>query len=174
MRTIEISVEGNTYIWNGETWTDERFLRPPSRVRHQLMRQLIGQLRRAPVARLDVDLVLAAASVSIDEGHPDDARGLAQLMLESNPRHVEAARVLATALRRLRQPRLAIDVTTPFARRRNAEILTVRAAAYCDISQWDEADKLIRRALTIEDAASSPETVKVLARVILARSREAA
>ena len=174
MKTMNIDVEGNTYIWNGETWTDERFLRPPSRVRHQLTRQLIGQLRRTPVARVDIDLVLAAARVSIDEGHADDARRLARLVLESHPRHLEATHLLATALRRLRQPRLAIDVTTPFARRRNAQSLTVRAAAYCDISRWDEADKLIRRALAIEDASSSPETMKVLARVLLARSRQAA
>jgi len=82
--------------------------------------------------------------------------------------------VLATVLRRQRLPRRAIRVTDDFQRRRNTELLTVRAAAFADISEWDDAERFIRRAISIDKTETGPGTLKVFARVLSARAREAA
>lgn len=174
MKTIEIEVDGNTYLWNGHTWTDDRFMRPPSNVRGQLMTRLVLKLMRTKFANLDVDLVVHVARACMEEGGLEEARKLAGRGLKADPKHIGAAIVLAEVLRKERLPRRAIKVTDDFARRRSAELLTVRAAAFCDISDWDNAEKLVRRALAIEKADASPETLQVMTRVVSARSRDAA
>lgn len=174
MRTIEIKVRGYSYLWNGSTWTDDRFLRPPTNVSHQLMSRLVQRLRRGRVEKSDLDLVLGAANACAEEGSLDDARRLAERALKVDPKHFGAAVALASVLRKLRLPRQAIKVTDSFARRRNAELLTVRAAAFCDVSEWDEGHKLVRRAIAIDKTEVSPETLNVMARVMSARSRNAA
>lgn len=174
MRTIAIKVQGQRYLWNGSTWTDERFLRPPAKVRGQLTGRLIAQLKRAPLKKLDVELVLRVAHACADEACLEDAQKLAARALKAHPKNAAAAVALASLLRRQRLPRQAIKVTDPFTRRRSAELLTVRAAAFCDISEWDEAEKLVRRAIAIDKTEVSPETMQVMARVVSARARSAA
>lgn len=174
MKTIEIEVRGNTYLWNGQTWTDDRFLTPPSNVRGQLMARLQQKLTRTPLKKLDADLAVRVAQSCAEEGHYEEAQKLAQRALKASPRHVGAAIALAELFRKQRLPRRALKVTDAFTRRRNAELLTVRAAAFCDISDWDNAEKLVRRALAIDKAEATPDTLQVMARVVAARTREAA
>lgn len=174
MQTIEIEVGGRKYLWNGSTWTDDRFLRPPEKVRSQLMSRLVRQLKYSPLKSLDLEVTLRAAEARAEEGHLEEAEKLARKALRADPKHVGAATALAGILRRERLPRHAIKVTEPFTRRRNAELHTVRAAAFADISDWDNAEKFVRRALALEKAEASSETLHVMARVVSARSREAA
>jgi tetratricopeptide (TPR) repeat protein len=174
MRTLKVEVHGNLYHWNGSAWTDDRFLRPPSKVRSVLMQRLVDQLLRADDGDLDASLVVRAAQACMDEGYLDQAADLTSRVLELDPKHVGAATVLATVMRKQRLPRRAIRVTEPFQRFRNAEVLTVRAAAFADISEWDDAERFIRRAIAIDKAEATPETLQVFARVISARAREAA
>lgn len=174
MRTLQVEVHGNTYHWNGSAWTDARFLRPPSKVRSVLMQRLVDQLLQDPASERDSALVVQAARACLEENYLDQAADLAARVLEVEPKHVGAASLLATVLRKQRLPRRAIRVTDDFQRFRSAELLTVRAAAFADISEWDEAEKLVRRAIAIDRAEVSPETMQVFARVISARAREAA
>jgi len=174
MRTIEIELQGSRYLWNGSTWTDHRFLRPPTRVRTHLMKQLVRKIRHTRTADLNLDLVVQAANACMEEGHLADARKLAERALRADASHVGAATVLAAVLRKDRLPRRAIKVTDKFQRRHDAGLLTVRAAAFADISDWDNAEKFVKRALAVEKTESSTETLKVLARVVSARSRSAA
>lgn len=174
MQTIEIEVGGRKYLWNGSTWTDDRFLRPPTKVRGQLLGQLVRRLKHSPLKRLDIDVTLRAAEALAEEGDLDEAVKLAKKALRADPRHVGAATALANLLRKARLPRQAIKVTDDFTRRHSAELHTVRAAAFADISDWDQAEKSVRRALSLDKAEASPETLQVMARVVSARSREAA
>ena len=174
MRPIEIDVKGRTYIWNGETWTDEHYLRPPAHVRGQLTGRLVRQLHRARLGTLDIDLTLRVAHACLEEGDLEDAEKMARKALRADPDHAGAAICLATVLRKVRLPRQAIKVTEPFIRRHSAELHTVRAAAFADISDWDQAEKHVRRAISLDKAEASPETLQVMTRVVSARSREAA
>lgn len=174
MRTLQVEVHGNTYHWNGSAWTDARFLRPPSKVRSVLMQRLVDQLLLDEAGALDTTLVIRAAHACIEENHLDQAARLAERVLEADPKHVGAAVAAATVFRKQRLPRRAIRVTDDFQRFRSAELLTVRAAAFADISEWDEAERFVRRAIAIDKAEVSPETLQVFARVIAARAREAA
>ncbi len=174
MRSIAIELEGRKYLWTGRAWTDERFLRPPARVRAQLMRRLVETLRRLPDAQLDRALVIDAARSCLQAGHLDDAESLARRVLRAAPRCLEAAIVLARALRGQGKAEEAVAVTTPFQRRRSSELLTVRAAALCDLERWREAEKTIRRALAIDKKDAGDETLEVMARVLSARAQRSA
>jgi tetratricopeptide (TPR) repeat protein len=174
MQTIRVDHLGKSYLWNGTAWTDDRFLRPPTGVRSALMQRLLERLAEPRAEKLDRTLVIEASRACMDEGLMVEAVALAERVLEIDPRHAGAAVALAEALRKQRLPRRAIRVTEPFQRRRDAALLTVRAAAYCDISEWDKAETLVRRAITISRADSTAETLHVFARVIAARARNAA
>lgn len=174
MQTVEIEVGGHKYLWNGSTWTDDRFLRPPAKVRGQLLGRLVRQLKHSPLKNLDIEVTLRAAEACADRGDLEEAEKLADKALRADPKSVVAATTLAHLLRKARRPRRAIKVTDTFTRRRSAELHTVRAAAFADISDWDNAEKFVRRALALEKAEASPETLQVMARVVAARSREAA
>lgn len=174
MRTLKIEVHGNTYLWNGATWTDDRFLRPPSKVRSVLMQRLVTQLLDLPDRQIDKALAVQAAKACMEADLLEEAAQLATRVLDVDARRVDAATVLAIVLRKQRLPRRAIRVTDDFQRRRDTQLLTVRAAAFADISEWDDAEKFIRRAISIDKTESRPETLKVFARVISARTREAA
>ena len=174
MRTLPIKLDGRTYLWNGSTWTDERFLRPPGKVGNLLMGRLVQTLRRTRHAKVDGDLVLSAAAACATDGDLETASELASRVLRIDPRHVGAATLMATLLRKQRQPREALRVTESFQRRRDAALLVVRAAASCDVGDWEAADKLVRRAIAIEKTNTRPETLRVLARVMSARARSAA
>lgn len=169
MRTIAIDVEGKKYLWTGRAWTDSRFLRPPARIRAQLMRRLIQHLRELPDERLDRALVLDAARTCLEAGHLRDAESLARRVLRADPRCTEAAILTARALRAGGEPEAALEVTEPFTRRRNAELFTVRAAALCDLGRWQEADRAVRRAVALEKKDPSDETLEIMARVLSAR-----
>lgn len=174
MRPITIELRGTRYTWNGSRWADARFLRPPARLRAQLMQQLVRSVDGAASGQLDVELALRVAAACGDEGLLIDARRLAERLVQERPDDVRAATLLATTLRRQRQPRRALRVTRRFAKVRDAELLTVRAAAYCDISDWEQADRLIRRAVVLAGAGISAEAARVVARVVAAKARSAA
>lgn len=174
MRPIELELRGTRYTWNGSRWTDMRFLRPPARIRGELMSALVRQLDEAPSGELDVELALRAARTCCDEGLLIDARRIAERLVRECPDDVRAATVLAATLRRQRQPRRALRVTRPFAKVADADLLTVRAAAFCDISDWEAADRLVRRAVALQDSEISAETARVLGRVVAALTRSAA
>lgn len=174
MDTIRIEVSGNAYLWNGESWTDDRYMRPPASVRGQLMTRLVRQLVYGKLAELDVDLAVRVARACLEEGDLEDARSVARKAVKADPDHLAAVTLLAEILRKERLPRRAIKLTDEYARRRNTELLTVRAAAFADISDWDNAETFVRRALAIDKADASPETLQVMTRVLSARSREAA
>lgn len=174
MRPIEIELRGTTYTWNGSRWTDMRFLRPAARIRGQLMHALVRRLDEAPAGDLDVELALRVARACCDEGLLIDSRRLAERLLRERPDDVRAATVLASTLRRQRQPRRALRVTRPFAKVADADLLTVRAAAYCDISDWEAADRFVCKAVALQDSEISAETARVLGRVVAAITRSAA
>lgn len=174
MRLTEIEVDGRTYIWNGDTWTDEEYLRPPAHVRGQLTGRLVRRLNRARLKTLDIDLTLRVASACLEAGELEDAEKMARKVLRADPKHVGAAICLATVLRKLRRPRQVLKVTEPFIRRHDGRLHTIRAAAFADISDWDHAEKHVRRALVLDKTEASAETLQVMARVVSARAREAA
>lgn len=173
MRHIEIELEGSRYLWNGEHWTDANFMTPPTRVRSLLMSRLIDTLDQTPAGELDARLVTAVARASQDQGHLDEARRLLERLLEAVPDDMDAVAELAGVLRKQRLPRRAIRLTDGFTRRRHAGMLVERAAAFCDISEWDEAAKLVRRAVAYQGKDAAPETLRVMARVVAAQSRSA-
>lgn len=173
MRRIEIELEGSRYLWNGSVWTDANHLTPPTRVRPLLMSKLIRRLDETTPDRLDVDLVIAAARASLEQGYLNEARLLLERVLDSDGPNMDAVALLAAVLRRQRLPRRAIRLTEPFTRRRHAPMLVERAAAFCDISDWEPAEKLVRRAISIEGRDAAPETLRVMARVVAALARTA-
>ena len=173
MRRIEIELEGRRYLWNGSVWTDANHLTPPTRVRPLLMSKLIRRLDESERDRVEVDLVIAAARASLEQGYLHEARRLLERVLDTEKKNVDAVALLAAVLRRQRLPRRAIRLTEPFTRRRHAPLLVERAAAYCDISEWEPAEKLVRRAIAIEGRDAAPETLRVMARVVAALARTA-
>lgn len=176
MRTIQIEIDGRSYLWNGRQWTNERFLQPPVSVRHRLTRNLIRHLRELPDEELDAALVMDAARNVCDAGDLEEARTLAQRVLRSDPRDADAVEVLADILRKERRPREALELTESFQRRKHAGVLTVRAAAFCDVEEWDRAHTMVRRAMAVlkEREEESPATDRVMARLMSARLRTAA
>ncbi len=164
MRTIAIELDGNTYLWSGSSWTDERFLAPPSKVRPRLMPGLIQKLERTANRNLDAELVTRAAAACRDTGRLDDAAWLAQRVLRADPSHVDAAIVAS----KQRDPRTAVAATDSFTRRRRADLHTVRAAALADLGEWEAAEKAALRAMAL-DADTTRETLRVMARVMNAK-----
>lgn len=174
MRTIEVELQGKTYGWDGSRWIDSRFLRPPTRIRARLMQELVRSVESAPAGELDNELALRVAGACGDEGMLAAARRLAELVLRETPGDVRAATLLAQTLRRQRQPRRALRVVRPFAKAADAELQTVRAAAFADIGKWESADRAVRRAVALQKREISTETARVLARVLAATVRSAA
>jgi len=174
LQSIEVEVDGTRFLWSGRSWTDDRFLQPPARVRGLLMGRLVQQLEATADDAINLDLVTAAARVCFEAGQLRETEQLARRVLRAEPRSIEAAMLLAEVARRQRRPREALEITEPFGRRRSARLHSLRAAAFADIGDWDAADKALRRAIKIDKADVSTETLRVMARIVAARTRSTA
>jgi len=164
---IKVQLDGKTYTWSGTEWCEDRtFLIPPEVVVRKLNALLTKQMELEDLQSSDVQDLLNGATQARDALQYERAERLAHRCLQVSPGHVGALAILCSTLRASGQPRRALLETSPFRKASYAPLLTSRAAAYCDLKQWDEAKREIGRALAIH---TSEEAFSVVSRIRAAR-----
>ncbi len=146
--THTIALEGRTYTWNGKGWVDARtFTKPPQVVILELNKLLAGQLRHEDEAIEDSSQLLERARMARDSGQWARAQALVTRVLATRPGDPGSLAILCSALRAQGTPELALEMTEPFKGSSYPPLLTSRAAALCDLGQWEEAKQVIGRVL---------------------------
>ncbi len=146
--THTIPLNGRTYTWNGKGWIDAKtFTKPPQVVILELNRLLSGRLSQEDDAIEDPTLILERARMARDSGQWARAQALVTRMLALRPGDPGSLAILCSALRAQGTPELAIEKTDPFKGSSYPPLLTSRAAALCDLGQWEGAKKVIGRVL---------------------------
>lgn len=168
MTEVKLALEGKTYIWSGSEWCEGgSYLIPPDVVIRKLNALLTRQLELADSQSIDVQSLLDGARLAREAFQYERAERLARRCLQVSPGHVGALAILSSTLRVRGQPQRALQETSPFRGARYAPLLTSRAAAYCDLKQWEDAKRELGRALAVQTA--SEEAFSVVRRIKAAR-----
>lgn len=167
---LTVRYKGIIYKWDGSNWYDSKtFSHPPEVVRRRLdavrdeklkdYDQLIDKL--SLITQPSFSLVRKAATM-LDKKQYTRAEVLARRILEVYPGNSGALAVLCSALRNRGRPRQALDETDAYRHKNFPELLTSRAAAWCDLQQYDKAKEEVGRALAMKQ---SQEAFNVASRI---------
>lgn len=162
-RNVSIELDGKRYVWTGDGWYEaEMFLEPPQVVVRQLNKLLTEELEQEDANISDVYILLERASRAREALQHHRAEKLARQCLKLAPGSHAALAVLCAALRAKGQPQRAIEETDEYSDTTHLPLLTSRAAALCDLRRWEEAKRIIGRALAI---GKSEEAFSVMRRI---------
>ncbi len=162
-----VEYQGKSYVWTGSTWYGERdFLHPPSGIIHILNNLIKDVVNAADDSITDPrEMIRLASELRDARGQLNRALRLARRANLMIPSDAATASVLSSILRLVNRPEEAISVTDQVAHAPFAPMLTSRAAAFCDLGQWQEALKCIRRALGISKGKNNGEALSVWQRI---------
>lgn len=164
-----VELDGKGYIWTGRDWYEsETFLRPAGFVISRLNLLLARQLVEEDLSTTDVEILLTNARAARDTSQHKRAERVARRVLELSPGHRGALAILCSTLRAAGRPRQALKETHAFRGIEYPPLLTSRAAAYCDLKQWEAAKREVGRALAMKTPASD-EAFSVVRRIKAAR-----
>lgn len=164
---VEVELNGKRYTRNGSSWYEtETFLTPPLVIVRQLDRLLDQSPSREELALTDVEKLLQRAHDASLSALHGRAEALARRALQLSPGHLGALAMLSSALRAQGRPKQALEETAPWRRENYSPLLTSRAAALCDMDQWEEAKRVIGRVLAM---GASDEAWSVVGRIKRAR-----
>jgi len=145
-----VELEGKSYTWDGSAWYElETFLRPPDAVVSKLNRQLQGRLVQSDEAVTDFRELLSRAKIARDAKQLKRSERLLRRALKLKPGHEGALAILCSLLRDQGARERALAETHAFRGLSYPPLLTSRAAAYCDLGQWEEAKREIARVLAM-------------------------
>ena len=145
-----VELDGKSYSWRGSGWYETKtFLRPPTAVVSRLNRQLQGQLLQADEGVTGFQELLSRAKTARGAKQHGRSERLLSRALKLRPGHEGALAILCSVLRDEGAPRRALAETHAFRGLDYAPLLTSRAAAYCDLGQWEEAKREIARVLAM-------------------------
>lgn len=159
---VTVELDGKKYIWNGNNWSGEDFIRPPEIVVQRLNAELSYHLSQEDKHVTDVYLLAERARIARENKQYDRAEQLAYQILKLDPDNHSGLAVLCASLREKGFPERALKETEAYKSTNNAALLTSRAAAYCDLQRWGEAKRTIGQALAIQ---KSEEAFKVVERI---------
>ncbi len=150
---VDIELDGKKYVWTGESWYEaEKFLKPPEVIVRRLSRLLTRKLEQEDANISDVRILLQRAGKARTALQYHRAEGLARQCLKLDPGSQAALAVLCAVLRARGQPERALRETDAYGGTTHAPLLTSRAAALCDLKRWEEARRVISRALAIGES----------------------
>lgn len=151
-----VELEGKSYTWDGSVWYEVKtFLQPPGVVISKLNRQIQGQLTQSDEAVTDFQELLSRAKIARDAKQLKRSERLLRHALTIKPGYKGALAILCSLLRDLGAPERALAETHAFRHLTYPPLLTSRAAAYCDLGQWEEAKWEIARVLAISSKDKS-------------------
>jgi tetratricopeptide (TPR) repeat protein len=122
--------------------------------------RLEKELEREDLLISDVQSLLEKASSARDIDQLDRAEKLTRRVLKLSPSHLGALAILCSTLRAIGNPQQALKETNYYRRSNYAPLITSRAAAYCDLKQWESAKKEIGYALAIQTSEEAFNVVK--------------
>jgi tetratricopeptide (TPR) repeat protein len=171
----KIIYKGNTYFRSKSRWLDENYLTVPDAVSYELDRRYQSEDLNEILASPDTRLLLKEAGKYKEEASRSSgdmglhrAERVIRRLLEVDPENEAGAAVLSSILRARKRPLQGLKETERFVKTAGVPLLTSRAAAHCDLNQWDEANKLIEEILA--KAPRAYEARLVAARIAKARA----
>lgn len=144
-----VLLDGATYIWTGSSWLDSNFIKPPATVIQRLNGLLEPQLAADDLDTTDIYELTHRARLAREAKQYARAESIARRVLQLHPENHAAATVLCASLRARGLASQALQDTDRFKFSENVPLLTSRAAALCDLHQWEEAKRVIGRALAL-------------------------
>ncbi len=162
----KIQLDKQIYTWNGTSWYDERFLKPPTVIIRQLNDMLAAIKAGEDWAITDLHELAKRARAARETMQHERAESLARRILLLQPDSHIGAAILCAALRARHSPLEALAQTERFVPTSNTALLTSRAAAYCDLGMWKEAKQEVGKSLAIE---TSQEALLVVQRIKAAK-----
>ena len=149
-KSKEVNLDGNTYIWDGERWYHAKtFVTPPTVAVLKLDLLLLKALEEEDRSISDIDDLLARAGQAGEALQHQRAGLIAKRILKLDPSHSGAAALLCSSLRAQNRPAQALKATQSMKDADNAPLLVLRAAAFCDLERWQEAEGEITRARAV-------------------------
>ena len=165
-----VVMEGHEYEWDGQDWCDVKSrVIPPSAIKHKLNAMIMPQLEKEDEQINDVGDLLQRVREAEGTQQYQRAEKILYKILKITPGNISAVSMLCSILRKNNEPARALEVTEPFKNSDNKYLATSRAAAYCDLEQWDKADKEVRRAIAISGGEISEYLDLVMKRIHHAR-----
>lgn len=145
-----VELKGKRYTWDGVAWYElTTFLRPPGAIASKLNRQLQDVLAQSDEAITGFQELLSRAKEARDAKQLKRCEHLLRRALDLKPGHGGALAILCSLLRVRGAPERALAETDAFRSLSYPALLTSRAAAYCDLEQWEEAKREIARVLAM-------------------------
>lgn len=168
MDPITVTSQSRSYTWDGERWYGTNdFKSPPQAIVAELDALIADRVGAADQSVTDFDHLLDLAKRSHAAEQLPRARSLAERAAKMRPDHVGAATVLCSILRSMGRSEEAVSIAKRFRTSSYTPILTSRAAALCDLRQYEEALHQIRQVLAIENrrGGAGREALAVHARI---------
>jgi len=164
LRPIHIQLDQITYIWTEKGWYDAKtHLEPPQIILNKLNIMLTSLLEQEDATITDIQELLTRAKFAKEAKQYQRSVKLARQALMHSPGHVGALAILSSGLRAIGHAQEALNETALYQHENYSPLLMSRAAAFCDVQQWDEAKKTIGRVLAQggnEDAFSIVNRIK--------------
>ncbi len=156
-----LQLHGKNYTWDSVTWYEtETHLKPPVSVISELNKCLVPLLEEEDQQIGDFHDLLVRAKEARDSKQYARAGKLARRAVRLSPDDLGALAVLSSCLRAQGNSREALKVTDRFESALYLPLLSTRVAALCDLDRWEEAKKVVDRALSIgTDKAKFSEIV---------------
>jgi tetratricopeptide (TPR) repeat protein len=168
----QLEHDGVTYRNNGDGWhvKDSGEIAPT--IISEKLNSIHGDKLRAKEDKItDPKKLLQLAAKYRKENMLDRAMSICGKIIEISPDSEEAASTVMSSILRLKgEPEEAVRLTEKFSDSNNPALLTTRAAALCDIEEWESAKKTIAKALAILKGESKKrEAFGVVRRIKSAR-----
>ena len=163
MKPFTIDLEGCSYTWNGRSWFDSRtYHAPPAALASKLNELLASHLAIEDAAITDFNGLLRIAQVAREASQYKRAEVALRRAIQLEPSSEAAFAILCSVLRHLGASDRAIRETQHLSSSRYSPLVVSRAAAFCDLEEWEKAKSTLSRALAMGD---SPEAFGVMNRI---------
>jgi tetratricopeptide (TPR) repeat protein len=146
---ILFTYQAHDYLWNGTTWVDRATQKiPPKSIVQILNAELGRQGESIADSEVDPEAMVRKASL-LREISPDVSEKILRRALAMHPNRLDIIVALAAILRSRHRPESALELTQSLLNQRSTPLFTTRAAAWCDLGEWEKAKKEVARALAI-------------------------
>jgi hypothetical protein len=161
-----INFSGILYTWNEKCWVGPDHIKPPEIIITKLNRKLKIYLLREDQKIADTSVLAQRTKIARENSDYARAERIARRILQLEPNHQFGIAILCATLRGMGMPQRALDETDLYKFTKNPALLTSRAAAFCDLGNWEKAKKTIAMALAI---AKGDQAFSVVNRIKKAR-----
>ena len=172
IKNIKITLDGREYKWDWKKWIDlESYMIPSLEIINKLDNLLNNQpdLMEYFTGISNVYELNKIASDLKDSNNYVLSRRVIDIILTIYPHNSYTLAILCSLLRKQGKPREAIDLTNSYENS-NAALFTSRAAAFCDLDEWQQAKKEVGKALAMtSNYKDKQEAFNVVARIRIAR-----